>query len=103
MLYTTNTVYCIQRKKINLAKEQRQLVYPYFQQSPILIIQGKTTLSTLEKESDGMSLKQHIVKYELKVHISVLHVKMITIMIMETLTSFIGEKVATLVYQTSLL
>lgn len=45
-------------------------------------IQGKTTLSTLEKESGGMSMKQQIVKYELKVHISVLHVKMIGIVIM---------------------
>lgn len=83
MLYTKNTVYCIQSEKRNLTMEYRQLVYPYFQQSTIINIQGKTTLSTFDKGSDGKSLKQHIVKYELKVHRSVLHIATITIMIME--------------------
>lgn len=73
------TIFAHRGKTLN---NEIQTVYPYFHQSTIVNIQGKTTLSTLEKESGGMSMKQQIVKCEFKVHISVLHVKMIAIVIM---------------------
>lgn len=50
-----------------------------------------------------MSLIQLILNHELKLHISTMHVTcmIITIILIDTITSFIGEKVPTLVYKQS--
>lgn len=50
-----------------------------------------------------MSLIQHILNHELKLHISTIYVTcmIITIILIDTITSFIGEKVPILVYKQS--
>lgn len=50
-----------------------------------------------------MSLIQHMLNHELKLHISTIYVTcmIITIILIDTITSFIGEKVPILVYKQS--